>query len=65
MTDVASNNLLDLTCPHCGYVNSRYYDFSVYGNNILGVMCSDCGKDFECERLITYSTYIAYEEGGM
>ncbi len=44
----------EITCPHCGYVESDSYEFSEGEYE-----CGECGESYEVERIVTveYSTY--------
>ncbi len=44
----------EITCPHCGYVESDSYEF-----NDGEYECGECGASYEVERIITveYTTY--------
>lgn len=44
----------EIVCPYCGYVVDNY----VVDNYVKGMVCDDCGNDFDMERhvLINYTT---------
>lgn len=57
------NNVI--ICPYCGYEfsdsDSVFEDRAFLDS--MDIQCPDCDETFECERIIRYKTYVAYEEG--
>lgn len=48
----------DPICPHCGHVDTNWWDHSSSGDEAWDVECGECGKPYRvvCHRITLFTT---------